>query len=366
MKKKTIKTRIAIKVEDDLINDVKNMRDGHSRNDSDDLFPPHVESLGEPADLFASTADNSDSEESEPLEMDPSVFETMDQKSQLLDLTRAEDKTIALPSTNKSGAEEKGSEVSQSSSHADDKTVAVAGMARVVDGNKNKAKSSPEVKTKVSYGAVRASARTGAATAMTSPEATFLQADNLRIAQSRILELEKELERVRAENEELASAGETMRRRSDDLQSRLGQVDQEKREAKESLEAEIHLLKNSIQYKEIENRGLRAKVEELEGRLSSDLKKIRLRERELENRLELLKMEKTALIQSKDDALLDLKRKMDQLKIECDNYRNKCQELNKNIDQNQEQIRRTVRALRLALTNLEVGEDTVYPIKKAE
>ena len=103
-----------------------------------------------------------------------------------------------------------------------------------------------------------------------------------------------------------------------------------------------------------------------ETRLKNDFKKIRVKERELENRLELARAEKAALLRSKDEYILDLKRKIDQLQSELDNYRSKVLELNKNLDSNQEQFKRTVRALRLALTNLEHKEGEPFPLKKAE
>ena len=122
--------------------------------------------------------------------------------------------------------------------------------------------------------------------------------------------------------------------------------------------------------KESEIHRLRAKVEELESRLSNDLRKIRVRERELENRLELSKMEKMALLKSKDETILDLKRKTDSMDIEIESYQNRINELNQKIEANQEQFARTVRALRIALTNLEVNENTssitIAPFKKAE
>lgn len=381
--KKKIKTRIAQKTEEGLIDDVKSLS-AHSEFTGDDLL-----------DVGSASSIDSNEEGSGLLNLDPSATETVIPKNGVKPAfkshtetekqtqsksqsqtqspstgstpteraTSPDEKTIAIGSEKVSSAYDADEKIEdKADDKSDDKTVAVIGVARIVDSNKNK----QDAKTKVSYGSVRASARTGAATAMTSPEATFLQADNLRIAQSRILDLEKELERVRSENEELAAAGETMRIRADDLQIRLNHSEVERRESMDSLESEIQILKSAVSIKENENRHLKAKIEELEGRLSSDLKKIRLRERELENRLELLRMEKTTLVQSKDEALLDLKRKMDQLKTECDNYRNKCQELNKTIESNQDQVRRTVRALRLALTNLEVGDDTGFPLKKAE
>jgi predicted nucleic acid-binding Zn-ribbon protein len=126
------------------------------------------------------------------------------------------------------------------------------------------------------------------------------------------------------------------------------------------------IVKGTLQYKETEVGRARQKIEELEARLKSDFKKIRVRERELENRLELVKAEKTALLRAKDENILELKRKIDHLQSELDNYRGKVLELNKTIDANQEQFKRTVRALRLALSNLEVKEENVVPLKKAD
>jgi hypothetical protein len=54
---------------------------------------------------------------------------------------------------------------------------------------------------------------------------------------------------------------------------------------------------------------------------------------------------------------LNLKRQIDHLQFEVEGYRKKTSELQKTIEANDDQIRRTVRALRLALTNLEVSEE---------
>jgi predicted nucleic acid-binding Zn-ribbon protein len=108
------------------------------------------------------------------------------------------------------------------------------------------------------------------------------------------------------------------------------------------------------------------KIEEFETRLSSNLQKIRVRERELENRLELMKMESSAVVRSKDEMILEMKRQIDQMGHELENYRQKGQELNRQIDEKQETLRRTVKALRLALTLLEGGAEEIDPIKKAK
>jgi hypothetical protein len=251
---------------------------------------------------------------------------------------------------------------SSASSRDGDKTIAVEGFANARLGKRKMS----DVDVKVSVGSFRGGHRPGSANVFTSVDASLAQAENLKIAQQRILELEKEAEFLRAENEELASAGEIIRSRTEDLAVRINAMEKEKAEIAESAHSEMLILKGNLQYKENEGVKARLKVEELEARLKSDFKKIRVRERELENRLELLRAEKAALVRSKDEYILEQKRKVDQLSQELDNYRRKCLELNKALDANQDQFKRTERALRLALTNLESKEENLVPLKKAD
>lgn len=275
-----------------------------------------------------------------------------------MDSDSKEDKTVSIQDLNLTN-----SKMTSSSTTDADRTLAVSGFANARLGARKK----NDVDVKVSVGNFRGSNRAGSANVMTSVDASLAQAENLRLAQQRILELEKEVESLRSENEELASAGEIIRTRTDELAVRIGAIEKERAEDRESHQSEVLILKGNLQYKENEVAKARVKVEELETRLKSDFKKIRVRERELENRLELLRAEKAALVRSKDEYILDQKRKIDQLSQELDNYRNKCLELNKTIEGNQDQFKRTERALRLALSNLEVKEEGgPVPLKKAE
>jgi len=202
-------------------------------------------------------------------------------------------------------------------------------------------------------------------------EGQFAQAENLKMAQQRILELEKEIERLRKENEVFSSAGEISKQKLEDLISKINLLDKQKHDLKETNESELQIFKEGLLVKDSEIHRLRSKVEELESRLSNDLRKVRVRERELENRLELSKAEKAALLKAKDETILELKRKTDTLQNEIENYQNKIIELGQRLEANQEQFARTVRALRIALTNLEVSDSTspsitLAPLKKAE
>lgn len=201
--------------------------------------------------------------------------------------------------------------------------------------------------------------------AFSSAEAALKQSESLRIAQSRISELEAEVERLRRENEKLGSAGETLRRRSDELLSKTESLDAQLRESVRTLAEEKKVLRGQLQQKERENTELRGRMDEMESRLESNFKKIRVRERELEHRLEIIKMESATLISTKDKMILDLKRQIDQLTHETEYGKQKAQELFSQYKEKQETIRRVVRALRIALTILE-GDEDVSPLKKVD
>jgi len=214
------------------------------------------------------------------------------------------------------------------------------------------------------FGAFRSSANANAT------EAALAQSENLRIAQQRLLEFEKEIERLRLQNEELAAAGETLRRRCDELTAINSRRESDYQNAISTFEQEKEILTGSKDALARDIEAQRQKNEELELRISTNIQKIRVRERELENRLELVKMESAALIRSKDEMILELKRQIDQLNLELNNYRTKNQELNRLTTDKQEMLRRTVKALRLALSMLEGEEEApkagAAPLRKAK
>lgn len=187
--------------------------------------------------------------------------------------------------------------------------------------------------------------------------AALVSSENLKIAQMRIVDLEQEIEKLRLLNEQLAAAGEMFRQKSDELQAQNQNVKSRLERATEAKDHELEILRQVVDKKEKEQQILKVKVDELEMRLSSNIQKIRVRERELENRLELIKVENAAVVRTKDNMLLDLKRQLDQASIELDNFRHKGQELNKQLADKQEVLRRTVKALRIALSMLESDDE---------
>jgi hypothetical protein len=240
-----------------------------------------------------------------------------------------------------------------------DKTVAVAGYQ--VRGEEDYGD-----KVKITVGQNRASSGYAAWNNAGSADSNLAQAENLRIAQEKIIELEQENEKIRQQNEELMAASEIIKERSDLLSQQITEYRGDREGLESSFKNEVVLLKNHLARKDTELQRAQFKAEELESRLKFDMKKIRVRERELENRLELIRAEKNAIVKNKDEQILDLRRKMDVLQMEVESYRQKCVELNKSIESSQESFKRTTRALRLAMANLELQEENKVPLKKVD
>lgn len=241
----------------------------------------------------------------------------------------------------------------------EESTVAVNGFALRESENY-------EDKVKVTVGQVRGPSYSSGYNSWGNTDSNLVQAEKLRIAQDKILELEKENEKLRYQNNELISASEIVKERAELLTSQVNEFRNDRDSLEASFKSENSVLKNQLIRKEGELNKLSMKVEELESRLKFDMKKIRVRERELENRLELIRAEKNALVKSKDEQILDFRRKMDQLQLEVESYRQKCVDLNKVIESNQDSFKRTTRALRLAMANLELLDENKVTLKKAD
>lgn len=199
--------------------------------------------------------------------------------------------------------------------------------------------------------------------AASATEMAFQQSEQLKIAQKRILELENDIDQLRKDHEELAVAGRTYKRKFEELSATHQIVQSKLEDEKDSFNEERKILKQNTALKDAEIIELKDRIREMESRVNADIQRIRMRERELENRLEIVKMENSALLKNKNEIILDLKRTIDQLSMEIENFRNRGKELNKKLDSKQEMLRRTVKTLRIALTMLE-GDHS--DLKKAD
>lgn len=192
--------------------------------------------------------------------------------------------------------------------------------------------------------------------AKSDDDLALAQAENLRVAQDKILALEEEVQRLRGENEEIRAAAVVIKDKADEFEAQIDRLKVQEKEKEDRWKEDLYIQKNKLDAKTRTVNKLEEQVKSLELRLKKDLKMVRVRERELENRLEILKIENQAVMRSKDEHLLEMKREVESLDMKLDSQKDKVKNLYDSLEDSKDKIRRTVRALRLALSLLEESE----------
>ena len=142
----------------------------------------------------------------------------------------------------------------------------------------------------------------------------------------------------------------------DELEARAETSDVNVQEIRKIADEEKKVLRGQITSRDRDLADLRGRLDDAEGRLEANFRKIRVRERDLEHRVEIIKAESQSIAASKDRMILELKRQVDQVTAELGRSKSQVQETYGQFKERQETVRRAVRALRIALTVLE-GED---------
>jgi chromosome segregation ATPase len=185
------------------------------------------------------------------------------------------------------------------------------------------------------------------------------------LAQKRISVLEAEVDRLRTDWEMLSASEEGLKKQVQEVSERARILDTRLREIHDTRSEEVKNSKELLHKKDTELQTAKNRIVELESRLQNDFQRIRVKERELQNRIELMKLESAAVIKSKDDMILELKRQLDQINYEMDSIRKKTQSINQQVEDQQDRIKRSVKALRLAVSLLD-GDEAQLTLKKAE
>lgn len=183
--------------------------------------------------------------------------------------------------------------------------------------------------------------------------ASIKQANHLKIAQDRINDLEDRVLKLKQGNESLSVSSDSLNKQVVDLSNKLQISEGELKQFKENISEDKESLTKSISDKKSEINLLKTKVETLEERLKQENYNVRSRERELENRLELARSEKNTLLKDKDSTILAFKRQIDKLNFDIENYMDQQKGLKAKILASDERIKKSVRALRVALGILE-------------
>ncbi len=140
----------------------------------------------------------------------------------------------------------------------------------------------------------------------------------LKTAKDQIRSLEETLRTERGRNVELSHT-------VDEQRKKIEGFEREKAIEVESLQREIDEAKFQLKAKtdkarvmEIQVREATEEMERLKERVRQDIRKIRVREKELENRLEIMKKDSEALIGARENKIVELKRKLDLVEFNMD------------------------------------------------
>jgi hypothetical protein len=143
-------------------------------------------------------------------------------------------------------------------------------------------------------------------------------ASQLKAAKEQIAHLEEELRVERTQRIEAEGREESWKRRLDESEVQRQAIMDGVRVETGDLRFELKKKADQIRMLEAQARTAVDETERLKERVRSDIRKIRVREKELENRLEILKKDSESLISSREQKILELKRKMDLLEFNID------------------------------------------------
>ncbi len=179
------------------------------------------------------------------------------------------------------------------------------------------------------------------------------EADLLEKAQIKIQDLESITERLRYELANITAQAKTLKVAFDESELRKEDLEGQLENAREIAQHEISLLKNNLNSKERELGRVSRELSERDEHLKSSWQKINSRSRDLEHRLEIAKRESQAVMTSKDQQILELRNKVDQLSYSLEDSQKKMVRLQKLNTERIDLVRKSARALRIALATLE-------------
>ncbi len=184
-------------------------------------------------------------------------------------------------------------------------------------------------------------------------QVNLMQSESLRIAQEKIIDLEREIECLRRDKESLISSGSVLKEKIDNLLSQIEDSNCYLEEERETFANEKKVLLVTLDDVKKEVVRLKEHKKDLENRLSNGLQNIRVRENSLENRLEILKLEGSVLQREKNNKIIDLQRKINKLNDSLQTSYRKNKEMQNYITRLKDSSRKTVSVLRATIHNLE-------------
>lgn len=167
-----------------------------------------------------------------------------------------------------------------------------------------------------------------------------------RLLTAQLDEAQRNLARIQAEAEE------ERREHAEQLTLQKSDFDEKLKQAGVTQEQLKELMRQKEDFKE--------KVKE-------DLKRIKLKERELENKYELLRSDMQTLLDAKDKQILELKKKADALDLELEQFDDKLRDSSNVLNEVRVKKRRLIETLKIAISLLEdIDQESLSSIPDSE
>lgn len=172
--------------------------------------------------------------------------------------------------------------------------------------------------------------------------------------EERLTRSENERRRIVLQLEESDAKNRALKDGRDQEKHHLGKLEGQHQE-------ELRALQLRLDNAQFQATKAEKKLEEFRERVRSDIQRIRMRERELANRLELQKRDAEALLSTKDERLMSQKREIDRLEFEIESLKERFIDETQKAEDRAAKLTRAMQSLRLATGMLSGMEEEVLP-----
>lgn len=170
----------------------------------------------------------------------------------------------------------------------------------------------------------------------------------LKISQERIDELEENIRREQGKNVELEHVVNEHKSLLENFETLKNQFHQELQKQVEDLQFKLKTKTDKIRILEGKIKEAMDEKDRIRDRVRKDLLKIRTRERELENRLEIMKKDSEVLVSARENKIIELKRKLDLVEFNMDLLQDQYAKEKEQNDLLKARLERAARAMKVA------------------
>lgn len=179
----------------------------------------------------------------------------------------------------------------------------------------------------------------------------------LSYAQEELAKGEETIKRLTLQGEDLFHQIDALKKKIEAQAQELEHANRNREGELEQLRLEVKSKIDRIKFLEERLEDSADQYEKLKDRVRLDIRKIRVREKELESKLEILKKDSETLIAARENKILELKRKIDLLEFNYDTLQDKNEAEKQNVRAHEEKLERIQKVLKLAMGIIEAESE---------